>query len=238
MLDRESPPTTAARAVIAGQYLFCLVVDSIRTQVAARGAATDDDAAADFIGMGSRCNGKCSEGCSTLTQEAGEARRQKRRQKRKEKKRAGKSSASSAASGTAPSGSPAQSPVSSPGTSGRSSSRANAEATCGARSGKSNVRQDRSRSAKTDNSRRKAQESTRASIGAQEGGAGDGSDSTDGGLDLGRLHPERAASRDGGASVLSKGLGSKVKSWSGSAGIIAVGSFRNIRSHWHPKGQS
>eukprot|EP00752_Nemacystus_decipiens_P004884 g4444.t1 len=71
------------------QYLFCLVVDAVRTKIAAHGAAPHGD---DLMAIDDE------ERC------AAEERRQKRRQKRKERKRAGKAQgqlAASAASTTA-----------------------------------------------------------------------------------------------------------------------------------------
>ncbi|CAB1110940.1 unnamed protein product [Ectocarpus sp. CCAP 1310/34] len=80
---------TQTAQVQAEQYLFCLVVDAVRTMLAAHGAAPHGD---DLMAIDHE--EKC----------AAEGRRQKRRQKRKERKRAGKAqiqlSASAASSGS------------------------------------------------------------------------------------------------------------------------------------------
>ncbi|CBJ48346.1 hypothetical protein Esi_0002_0099 [Ectocarpus siliculosus] len=78
---------TQTAQVQAEQYLFCLVVDAVRTMLAAHGAAPHGD---DLMAIDHE--EKC----------AAEGRRQKRRQKRKERKRAGKAQiqlSASAASG-------------------------------------------------------------------------------------------------------------------------------------------
>ncbi|CAN0431770.1 unnamed protein product, partial [Ectocarpus sp. 8 AP-2014] len=78
---------TQTAQVQAEQYLFCLVVDAVRTTLAAHGAAPHGD---DLMAIDHE--EKC----------AAEGRRQKRRQKRKERKRAGKAQiqlSASAASG-------------------------------------------------------------------------------------------------------------------------------------------
>lgn len=88
------------------QYLFCLVVDAIRTELAARGAAPHDKAAADLISMAGRSSSSNGGRCSTPTRGASDQRRQKRRQKRKEKKRAKMSALSSSPSAVSPPKSP------------------------------------------------------------------------------------------------------------------------------------